>query len=70
MSPPRPAGIPATTIRVSRFTALGFTCSDFLVHAFDITDRADIDGLIGLDYLKQFNYEIRSADGRILVERT
>jgi predicted aspartyl protease len=60
---------PGYTIRVSRFTALGFTCADFLVHAFDLTDRADIDGLIGLDYLKQFNYEIRSADGRILVQR-
>ena len=60
---------PGYTIRVSRFTTLGFTCTDFLVHAFDLTDRADIDGLIGLDYLKQFNYEIRSADGRILVDR-
>jgi hypothetical protein len=60
---------PGYTIRVSRFTALGFTCSDFLVHAFDLTDRADIDGLIGLDYLKQFNYEIRSAEGRILIEQ-
>lgn len=54
---------------MSRFTALGFTFADFLVHAFDLTDRADIDGLIGLDYLKQFNYEVRSAEGRILVER-
>jgi predicted aspartyl protease len=60
---------PGYTIRVSRFTALGFTCTDFLVHAFDLTDRDDIDGLIGLDYLKQFNYEIRSADGRIVIER-
>ena len=60
---------PGYTIRVSRFTTLRFTCTDFLVHAFDLTDRADIDGLIGLDYLKQFNYEIRSADGRILVDR-
>lgn len=60
---------PGYTIRVSRFTALGFTSTDFLVHAFDLTDRADIDGLIGLDYLKQFNYEIRSAEGRIFVEQ-
>ena len=60
---------PGYTIRVHRFTALGFTCSDFLVHAFDLTERADIDGLIGLDYLKQFNYEVRSVEGRILVER-
>jgi hypothetical protein len=60
---------PGYTIRVSRFAALGFRCANFLIHAFDLTDRADIDGLVGLDYLQQFNYEIRSADGRILVER-
>ena len=57
------------TIRVSRFTALGFRRTNFLVHAFDLTDRGDIDGLIGLDYLRQFNYEVRSAAGRIHVER-
>jgi predicted aspartyl protease len=60
---------PGYTIRVSRFTALGFRCTNFLVHAFDLTDRGDIDGLIGLDYLRQFNYEIRSTDGQIHVER-
>ena len=60
---------PGYTIRVSRFSALGFTCTNFLVHAFDLTDRADIDGLFGLDYLRQFNYEIRSAEGRILAAR-
>jgi hypothetical protein len=49
---------------------LGYSPRDnFLVHAFDLTDRGDIDGLIGLDYLRQFNYEIRSTDGRIHVER-
>lgn len=60
---------PGYTIHVSRLAALGFRCTNFLLHAFDLHDSADIDGLLGLDYLQQFNYEIRSADGRILVER-
>lgn len=60
---------PGYTIRVKRFAALGFTCTDVLVHAFDLADRADIDGLIGLDYLRQLNYAIRSAEGRIHAER-
>lgn len=60
---------PGYTIRVQQFSALGFRCSSFLVHAFDLADAAGLDGLIGLDYLKQFNYEVRSAEGRILVER-
>jgi hypothetical protein len=28
----------------------------------------DIDGLVGLNFLNQLNYEIRSAERRILVE--
>lgn len=28
-----------------------------------------IDGLLGLSFLKRFNFEIRSVEGRILVER-
>jgi len=29
-----------------------------------------ITGLLGLSLLRQFNYEVRSAEGRLLVERT
>jgi len=57
------------TIRVARFAALGFTSNDFRIHAHDLPEGIGIDGLLGLSYLKQFNYEIRSAEGRILVER-
>jgi len=28
-----------------------------------------MDGLIGLTFLRQFNYEVRSLEGRICVER-
>jgi hypothetical protein len=43
---------PGYMLRVQRFESLGF----------------GIDGLVGLSFLKRFNYAIRSADGRILVD--
>lgn len=55
-------------LRVAEFSALGFTVPDFRVHVFDLADRYAIDGLVGLSFLRRFNYEIRSAEGRILVE--
>ena len=56
------------TLRVARFAALGFDVADFRVHVFDLPDRYGIDGLAGLGFLRRFNYEIRSAEGRLLVE--
>jgi len=57
------------TIRVARFAALGFMSSDFQIHAHDLPEGIGIDGLLGLSFLRQLNYEIRSAEGRIVVER-
>ena len=57
------------TMRVARFSALGFDVPDFRIHIFDLAAGYGIDGLIGLSFLRQFNYEVRSAEGRILVER-
>lgn len=56
-------------IRVTRFECLGHQSSNFLVHAHDLPEGWNIEGLIGLRFLRQFNYEIRSPEGRILVER-
>jgi predicted aspartyl protease len=56
-------------MRVSRFWALGFTVSSFPVHVFDLPDGFGIDGLVGLSFLRQFNIEIRLAEGRLLVDR-
>ena len=36
---------------------------------FELANRYGIEGLVGLNYLERFNYEIRSAEGRILVEK-
>ena len=51
------------------FEALGFTRSAFPVNVFELANRYGIEGLIGLNFLERFNYEIRSAEGRILVEK-
>jgi predicted aspartyl protease len=56
-------------LRISRFWALGFAVSDFRVHVFDLPDGFGIDGLIGLSFLRQFNLELRLAEGRLLVDR-
>ena len=56
-------------LRVQRFESLGFGFDNFLIHVHDLPSGFGIDGLIGLSFLKRFNYEIRSIEGRILIER-
>ena len=57
------------TLRVRQFATLGFTMTTYRVHVFDLAAGYGIDGLIGLSFLNDFNYEIRSRDGLIRVER-
>ena len=57
------------TLRVKRFSALGFAVPDYRVHVFDLATGDDIDGVLGLSFLNAFNYEVRSKEGRIRVER-
>jgi len=56
-------------LRVARFASLGFSFSDFVIHAHDLPDGIGIDGLLGLSFLRRFNYEVRSEEGRIRVDR-
>jgi len=56
-------------LRVVRFSCLGFEQRCFRVYAQDLPVGRDIDGLVGLSFLRRFNYEIRSVEGRIRVER-
>jgi len=44
---------------------LGLSAESFPVHVFDL--GGDVSGLVGLNFLNQLNYEIRSAERRILV---
>ena len=55
-------------LKVARLEALGVTVTAFPVNVFDLADRYEIEGLIGLNFLRKLNYEIRSEEGRILVE--
>ena len=57
------------TLRVKRFSALGFVVPNYRIHVFDLATGYDIDGLIGLSFLDQFNYEVRSTEGRLRVAR-
>jgi len=60
---------PGYLIRVERFAALRHQSRNLRVHAQDLPDGWNIDGLVGLNFLRQFNYEVRSEEGRIRVER-
>jgi hypothetical protein len=60
---------PGYILRVTRFASLGFSFPDFAVHVHDLPEGVGIDGLLGLSFLRHFNYEVRSQEGRILVDR-
>ena len=60
---------PGYMLRVDRFESLGFSFPDFRLHVHDLPEGVGIDGLLGLSFLRNFNYQIRSAEGRILIER-
>lgn len=60
---------PGYLIRVERFGCLRHRARDFRVHAQDLPEGWNLDGLVGLSFLRQLNYEVRSREGRIRVER-
>jgi hypothetical protein len=43
--------------------SLGFGFDDFRIHVHDLPSGFGIDGLLGLSFLKRFNYTIRSTEG-------
>ncbi len=54
-------------VRLAQIMTLGFTVPD--VHA-DIADLGHgIDGVLGMNFLSDFNFEIRPAERRILIEK-
>jgi predicted aspartyl protease len=57
------------TLRVQRLSCLGFQEPDLLVYAQDLPSGWNIDGLLGLSFLRLLNYEVRSLEGRIVAER-
>ncbi len=56
-------------LRVKQLECLGMVEQEFRVYAQDLPTGWDIDGLLGLSFLRHLNYEVRSIEGRILAER-
>jgi predicted aspartyl protease len=54
-------------IHVAEFTVLGVTTPDFALAVFPLGHQ-DVDGLVGMNFLRHFNLEIRPAERRILLE--
>jgi predicted aspartyl protease len=55
------------SLNVAEFSALGVTTPNFMVNVFDL-DHEGFDGLLGMNFLRHFNFEVRPEDRRILVE--
>lgn len=54
-------------LRVSELTVLGITTPNFAVTVFPL-GHPGIDGLVGMNFLRHFNFEVRPTEGRILAE--
>src|SRR6185436_8334408 len=54
-------------LRVRHFEALGFGFHDFRIHAHELPDHG-IEGLLGMDFLGQFDFEIRISEQRICLK--
>ena len=54
-------------IHVAEFTVLDVTTPDFALTVFPLAHK-DIDGLVGMNFLRHFNFEIRPADQLIHLE--
>lgn len=54
-------------LRVRYFEALGFGFHDFRIHAHELPDYG-VDGLLGMDFLERFDFEVRMSEQRIRLE--
>jgi predicted aspartyl protease len=55
-------------LRVRYFEALGFEFHDFRIHAHELPDYG-VEGLLGMDFLEKFDFEVRMSEQRIQLER-
>jgi len=54
-------------VRVAELTVLGVATPNFALTVFPLGHK-DIDGLVGMNFLRHFNFEVRPADRQIVVE--
>jgi predicted aspartyl protease len=55
-------------LRVAELAVLGVVMTRFPINVFDL-GHDDIDGLLGMNFLSEFNFEIRPTEQRILIEK-
>ena len=55
-------------LRVRYFQALGFEFRDFRIHAHELPDYG-VEGLLGMDFLEKFDFDVRMSEQRIRLER-
>lgn len=55
-------------LRVDRFSSLGLSQSSFRVHVLDLSELGDIDGLLGLSFLRDTHLELLFREGKLLIE--
>ncbi len=66
---PTPVGIQhGHLLRTRRFHALGVDLSGFVVQALALADEYGVDGLLGMNFLEQFNFTVRPRVRQILLE--
>jgi clan AA aspartic protease (TIGR02281 family) len=58
---------PGYIVRMAQLTALGVTLKDVSVNVSDLGHG--IDGLLGMSFLCELNFEVRLSDQRILAEK-
>lgn len=51
-----------------RFFALGADLSDFVVQALELAHEYGVDGLLGMNFLEQFNFTVRPRGLQIHLE--
>ena len=56
-------------LRVQRFHALGTSFSSFVVHALAIDDAHGADGLLGMNFLENFDFAVRPVLRKIYLEQ-
>ena len=54
-------------LRVRYFEVLGFGFRDFQIHSHDLPDYG-IEGLLGMDFLERFDFEVRISARQIRLE--
>jgi hypothetical protein len=59
---------PGHELDVERLSTLGNSAMPFTVHAHELPEQYDIDGLLGLNFLDHFDYTIYSLRDQIAVE--